>query len=91
MRSDCVKIQNPNSRRKPYGWAENLWIQDPESRAWVARVKITGQVGQDHRSKIQRAALLSGRAGGRENHRSKSQARGLETEGEDLREKMKGN
>ncbi len=47
MRSDCVKIQNPKSRRGAYGWAENLWIQDPESRAWVggqcmrAGVKIT--------------------------------------------------
>ena len=45
-----MKIQNPNSRRKPYGWAENLWIQNPESRACVggwgtvhgrAGVKIT--------------------------------------------------
>ena len=50
MRSDCVKIQNPNSRRKPYGWAENLWIQDPESRAWVGG-QCMGEQGS--RSQIQ--------------------------------------
>ena len=47
MRSDCVKIQNPNSRRKPYGWAENLWIQDPESRA-----RVGGQCMGEQGSKI---------------------------------------
>ena len=72
MRSDCVKIQNPNSRRGAYGWAENLWIQDPESRAWVGG-QCMGEQGS--RSQIQDPegclALRESR-GGCQNHRSKS-------------------
>ena len=90
MRSDCVKIQNPKSRRGAYGWAENLWIQDPESRAWVGG-QFMGEQGS--RSQIQDpegCLALRESMGGVKITDPESKS-GLEREGEDRREKMRGN
>ena len=80
MRSDCVKIQNPNSRRGPYGWAENLWIQDPESRAWVGG-QCMGEQGSRSRIQDPEGSLaLRGEQGGVKITDPESKS-GLEREG----------